>query len=430
MNTNISLQRSIRPFYAYQFAFVLVAVASMSQAMTSEELLDLIDAGQKENMSLISPFNGQASIKQTSTPDGMRKEVEELKAFGADPPEGPFNETVTTFSTNSIVAADDKKMKWGDNKRKFMFDGKIAYEFAPGNNLPHVYIIDPKKLTVQQGQYDPRCWTMFKSNATLKDWLSIIKEEYEGQVNEITKDSATCYEIVMNYANGFTRKMLVEPVKGYNITEMTLKDNNGQLRSHLKIELTKSPGGGWLPIKRRIDFYGVVKEGQPAVLLNSEEFNLKKFEFGPLDKEEFTLMGLGVPDGTLVMDLLRDVEYVYGVSTVVNNDILDLVDNSDIEDVLEAQGTGNNIKFNNPEVSSSKKEDSAETEEHSSPGENEKSLSNISAGENEKSLSNTTLNQTKTAGNTNTIYIFVIVLLLTILATISIFLMTKKKQQS
>ena|GEM_PF-5582343 len=313
---------------------------AIASALTTEELLDLIDQGQKHNLSRISPLTGIASIREVLTPEGQRFEAAEYKAAGEKVPfrlQGPYTKPLTSISHSSKVCFDGQSVRWGEPVRSYAYNGKTAYEYVPGDNLPHAYIIDPKKIASRRKTTDPRCWTALFSDGTLKDWVKRIHEKYTLKIEEVRQRDKSTYQVRLEFASGFVQTMRIDPHRGYQITESSMIDNHGQPRQKIVVDFVKSPAGGWMPRKRTVQYFRIFRENEPAALTSTDESVLEKFEFGPVPEKEFSLDGLGVPIGTLVMDELTDTDYIFGVPAIDDRIISEAIESPDVQQVLAQQ---------------------------------------------------------------------------------------------
>ncbi|UCG49704.1 MAG: hypothetical protein JSU94_07955 [Phycisphaerales bacterium] len=314
--------------------------ASIASSLPTEELLDLIDQGQRHNLSRISPLTGIASIHRVLTPEGQRFEAAEREAAGEKVPfrlQGPYTKPLTTVSYSSKVCFDGESVRWGEPSRSYAYNGKTAYEYVPGNKIPYAYIIDPKKIASGRKTCDPRCWTAVFSDGTLGDWLKRIPTKYTLKIEEVKQGENLAYQVRLEYESGFVRAMRIDPQRGYQITESSMIDNHGQPRQKIVVDFVKSPAGGWMPRKRAVQYYRILRQNEPAALTRTDESVLEKFEFGPVPEKEFSLDGLGVPIGTLVMDELTDTDFVFGVPAIDDRIISEAIEGPDVQQVLAQQ---------------------------------------------------------------------------------------------
>lgn len=290
------------------------------RAATTEEIIELIDQGQRYNRSLAASGTADVTISNTSS----------LSQNSTTKPQ--------TSSHSTAVYFDKNKLKWNDGLVKYACDGKMAYYYVPGE-IPKAYIDHGEKILRGLGiRFDPRKQSADPHGVPLKETLKRIREaeEFSAKATEITVDGRLLYELVLTYENNYFRTCRFDPEKGYEAVELTLKYPDERLKRSIVADFVQTPSGQWIPQHRIIKFYKVMEQDQPSTLMATMEFVVDNFKFGPVDPQEFTLEGLGVPKGARVYDKRTplNLNYKFGEPTVEDETIREMSGDPDVKQVL------------------------------------------------------------------------------------------------
>lgn len=329
-----------KPCMLMMVVFMLLATSVCCAAdWENDSVIMKISEGQKANRDKIGSGRGLWMTSATDTVAGLKVEAEKLRAGGVeelpDDLKGPFEEP-RSRSFHGTIAFDAEKVRCSDHMNTlYAFDGKNACEYRPHPTMPYAYVIDPKKIPSRCSTFDPRDWNIRSAAGGLVDSLRSIPSEFTVRCEEATEEARKLDLITIEYKSGFREQLWFDPERGYEAVKSVLTDEKDELRQEVFTSFIQSSEGGWLPCESTMKYYGVVEPGVRAVLLSSATKNLGQFEFGPVDPREFTLEGLGIPEGTTVMDELKDIDYRYGVPPISDKTLDKLLDTPVVQEVLD-----------------------------------------------------------------------------------------------
>ncbi len=305
-------------------AGLILPIQAARTSSSPQDIIELIDQGQQRNRSLAASGQGQVTINTWSNVESQKESREAMRevvkaalktkdgrGMEISLPEDPITKPRRT-SYSTTIYFDKNKLRWNqqtsaDAVLKYACDGKVAYSYLLGRRFGRAYIEKDGKKTLHGlgRRYDPRTHSADSHGTTIKESLQSKRKvlAFDLAATEVNKDGKTLYEVVLTFKkNNNVRVLYFDPEKGYEAVESMFKYPDGTITQKVVAEFVQAPSGRWLSKKRIMQFYKVMEENQPAILEKSREFVLDDIEFGPVDPQEFTFIGMEVINGTMVYD--------------------------------------------------------------------------------------------------------------------------------
>jgi len=315
--------------------FDVIYASSSSAESQTEELISLIDEGQRHNRSLIISGQGYCSLKTLNTVEGLKFRSSERAA--RQPEKKTFiTETFTepqTLTESSVIAFDGPKVRWSQGIWQYAFDGQSVFRYANDNGIDRAIVSDEKYVALSK-YVDPRFVTATYSDVTFSQWIRNLKklpDPFTLRIIPRQQSDSTYYDVSLDFKSGYVQRVEVDEERGYEIVKATASKPDGRLVQEIIVNLMQSPSGGWMTKNRIVrNYWADNNDDKSSVLITEEEYSLDSFKFGPVNPIAFTFDGLGVPAGTRVIDSRSDpwLTWNYTPSALWNIELPTLVANS------------------------------------------------------------------------------------------------------